>query len=239
MKKGPQARVPKKPVRRSKRVIVIARGQAARPDRRALGERSAPPVEQPLPSALQHAGLEVELVDVPAFSALAVEGHGAIDVDGGAFRVAIADLVLVASVLRADRESRGRGTFAAGPLSARCHDEAPSSLVPPGLLPWRLRLALPGDVGAVAVAEALAAAHVRQAFASAVFFERVSAQRCARLLHVGPITGVRATLEALRRKATALGGRADDEHLEVYLDDPTSTPSDMARTVLCLGLRAP
>jgi hypothetical protein len=192
-----------------------------------------------MPPALLDAPLEPDVVSLPARAAVAVDGAG--PPDSPAFGKSIAAVYGAAYGLKFARKARG-ATFRIGPLEARWWAEgAPEETLaaPREAWRWRLRIAVPDDVGDAELADVVRAATARKggklegsAEALRVFVERIAPARLGRILHVGPYADEPRSFARVDAAVEAAGLRPARPHLEVYLSDPRRTAPARLRTVL-------
>lgn len=215
---------------------------APRRGRAAAGKRAparpAPP-GLPMPEALYRGRPEADVVEVPARTALSIDGAGGPEQE--AFGRSLGALYGVAYTLKFSRKGRGR-TFRIGPLEGRWWAEGAGNrfgVAPRETWRWRLRIAVPGDVTAAEVAGAIGTATGRKggklegsADAARVALERIPAEAMGRVLHVGPYADEPASFEKIRAALAAAGRTGGMAHLEVYLSDPRRTRPEKLRTVL-------
>jgi hypothetical protein len=179
---------------------------------------------------------EPALVDVPPIDFLMVDGHG--DPNGSReFRQAVEALSAVAYALKFRVRSLPDGVdFEVMPLEglwwipeARVWDFDDKSD-----WDWTLMLAQPGIVTLELVAETMEAVRKRRRMAGlgAVRFERFEEGTCAQLLHRGPFSAERPTLERLYEFVKRRGSMPVGKHHEVYLTDPQRTAPERMRTII-------
>lgn len=198
-------------------------------------------VPEVMPAVLARGAVAPDIVQVPARSALAIDGAGSRD--GDDFRRATAALHAVTSALKLARRAAG-ANFRSGPLEACWWLEAHGDDFLPATHDawrWRLRLAVPGDVLELEVAAAVRAAAARRritppvrATAGRVYLEQVPPELMGRILHVGAYAEAARSFKALRQRVERHGVAGAQRHLEVYLDDPRRPPPAPAQPrMLC------
>ncbi len=217
-------------------------GAASAGARRSAGKATGPPL--PMPPVLLDAAAEPDVVEVPARTVVAIDGAG--PPDGEAFGRSIGAIYGAAYGLKFSRRDRGN-SFKVGPLEGRWWAEgAPAEPLqaPRDTWRWRLRIAVPGDVGEGELAEVVRTATSRKggklegsAEARRVRLERIPKARLGRVLHVGPYAEEPASLARMDAAVVAAGLRPARSHLEVYLSDPRRTAPSRLRTVLLRELR--
>ena len=214
--------------------------------RRAAPTKKRPAARQavaplPMPELLVKAGPTADVVQVPARSAVAIDGAGGPEQE--AFGRSVGALYGVAYGLKFARKPAGRD-FKIGPLEGRWWAEGAESrafVAPREAWRWRLRLAVPGDLTDAEVAGIIRAATTkkggkleRSPDAARVRLERIPAETMGRVLHVGPYADEPASFEKIRGAMAAAGRTAGMAHLEVYLSDPGRTRPEKLKTVLLL-----
>jgi hypothetical protein len=159
-----------------------------------------------------------EFLDVPARDVLTVDGTGA---PGSAeFGRAIRALFAVRGALGGAADVPLEGTYTQGGDLHAFDLEAPDG--------WHWRLAVPAPAHASAAAVATAA----ERFGAPVHLRHARSQRVARLLHIGPYSAERPSLDALYGFVAAQGLVPTDGHTEVYVTDPAKVPAEALRTWL-------
>ncbi len=216
----------------------------ARPKRRA--RRPATPA-LPMPPALLDATPEPDLVELPARTAVAIDGAG--PPDGPSFQRSIGALYGAAYGLKFARKKGGRGEFRIGPLEGRWWAEGvPETLdAPPprDAWRWRLRIAVPDGVRDAELDEVVRAAVSRKGGklegseeARRVFLETIPAATLGRVLHVGPYPDEARSFARLDAAVRTAGREPARAHLEIYLSDPRRTAPAKLRTALLRELRS-
>jgi hypothetical protein len=115
--------------------------------------------------------------------------------------------------------------------------------VPRGDWRWRLRLAVPRDVGDAQLTSAIQVATSRRggklegsAAAAQVTLERIAAARVGRVLHIGPYANERQSFAKILSAIEAAGLAPRHAHIEVYLSDPRRTAPAKLRTILLMEI---
>jgi len=201
--------------------------------------KAAKAVPLPVPAVLLDATTTPDVVEVPARTAVAIDGAGPPDDPG--FTRALGALYGVAYGLKFSRKPRGRD-FKVGPLEGRWWAEgAPEGVLqaPRHTWRWRLRIAVPDDVAEADVAVVVRAAVTKKGGklegsdeARRVTLERIPATRVGRVLHLGPYANERASFARMEEVLAAAGLRRAQPHVEVYLLDPRRTRPEKLKTVL-------
>lgn len=182
-----------------------------------------------------------EIVTVPARLALAIDGRGAPGSDD--FQQSMGALYGVTYGLKFGRKKSGRGVlFKVAALEGRWSAEGwsdPSTVPPPDLWTWRLRMAVPPDITDDEVTAMVSEVTHKKGgklegspVAHRLFLERIPETRCGRILHVGSYSDEPHSFARLAPVIAAAALRASHHHLEVYLGDPRRTPPSKLRTVL-------
>lgn len=176
------------------------------------------------------------LIEVPSIHYLTVDGHG--DPNGSAsFRRAVDALCAVAYALKFKVRALPDGVdFAVMPLeglwwipNARVWDFDDKSD-----WDWTLMLAQPAVVTEELVADTLKAVRARRRMKTLdlVRFELFEEGACAQLLHRGPFSAERPTLERLYDFVRREGFMPVGKHHEIYLTDPQRTAPERMRTII-------
>jgi hypothetical protein len=99
---------------------------------------------------------------------------------------------------------------------------------------WTLMIALPDEAGEAEVEAALAAGRTKleEPYARDLRVESFSEGRAAQVLHLGPYSAERPTIEALHAAIATEGLRPAGRHHEVYLGDPRRGSPEKVRTLL-------
>jgi hypothetical protein len=176
------------------------------------------------------------LVEVPPIDFLTIDGHG--DPNGSEqFRRAVEAVFAVAYALRFAVRARPDGVdFAVMPLeglwwipNARVWDFDDKSD-----WDWKLMVAQPPIVTVDLVRDTIEDVRARRRMRTLdlVRFERVEEGTCAQLLHRGPFSAERPTLERLFAFIKREGFVPVGKHHEVYLTDPQRTAPERMRTIV-------
>jgi hypothetical protein len=99
---------------------------------------------------------------------------------------------------------------------------------------WTLMIALPPQATADVVAEALAAAQRKKSLEAIgrVREERHAEGLAAQVLHIGPYSAERPTVERLHLFIEEQGCRLAGKHHEIYLGDPRRAAPERLRTII-------
>lgn len=99
---------------------------------------------------------------------------------------------------------------------------------------WTLMIVLPDEATEDEIDERLAAARtkVEPAIASSLRIERFEEGDVAQVLHVGPFSEERPSIERLHAGIAEAGFRERGKHHELYLGDPRRSAPERLRTIL-------
>jgi hypothetical protein len=198
-----------------------------------------------MPEVLFKARPAADVVEVPARSALAIDGAGGPESEP--FGRSIGALYGVAYTLKFSRKPAGT-EFKIGPLEGRwwaegATQESGLAVAPRETWRWRLRMAVPGDVTEAELASVIRTATMKKGGklegspdAARVALERIPAAAMGRILHVGPYADEPASFEKIRELLSTSGRSGANAHLEIYLSDPGRTKPEKLKTVLLLEL---
>jgi hypothetical protein len=205
--------------------------------------RKAPAPSLPMPELLYRASETPDVVTIPARKVLAFAGAGAPAAPG--FQQAIGAIYGIAYTLKFAGKARGKD-FKIGPLEARWSADTDiiTTRPPPETWRWVLRIAVPSNITAREVADAIEIATTKKggklfgsAEAARVTLDALPAQRIGRALHIGPYSDEARTLNAIDEAVKAAGEAPAFTHIEVYLKDPRRTKPEKLETVLLRELR--
>ncbi|MGD0861884.1 MAG: GyrI-like domain-containing protein [Candidatus Limnocylindrales bacterium] len=184
---------------------------------------------------------EPVLVDVPELGYLMIDGHGAPE-EGAEhsatdFQKAFAALFPVVYTIKF-RLKRDGLAMPILPLEALWHTGEGGAFdvdVAPEKWGWRAMLAVSDDVTPAIFGAALE--EVRRKRGSSDALERLCLERwregrCAHVMHVGPYSEERPTIERLHAFIAAQGLRPRGAHHEIYLGDPRRADPARLKTVL-------
>ncbi|MGA3031486.1 MAG: GyrI-like domain-containing protein [Candidatus Limnocylindrales bacterium] len=205
-----------------------------------VGSSSKPDLRKAL-SPLLNPPREPVLVDVPELGYLMIDGQGA--PDEGAdypttdFQKAFAALFPVVYTIKFGLKRDGVA-MPILPLEALWYtsdDETFDMNVPPERWGWRALLAVSDDVTPAVFERAVAEVRRKKGDSDALGrmrFERWREGRCAQVMHVGPYSEERPTIERLHAFIAAQGCRPRGAHHEIYLGDPRRADPAKLKTVL-------
>jgi hypothetical protein len=174
------------------------------------------------------------LVDVPALSFLTVDGVG--DPDGPVYREAVEALYAVAYALKFGLKKAGVLDYSVLPLEGLWWGAGGWDLTAQDRSTWNWTMMImqPPQVDGDLVAEVVAAAARRKPSGS---LERVELRQVvegpsAQVLHVGPYSEERATIERLLAFASGSEYEISGRHHEIYLSSPRRTVPEKLKTIL-------
>ncbi len=181
------------------------------------------------------------LVDVPELGYLMIDGRGA--PDEGAdypttdFQKAFAALFpLVYSIkFRLKRDGLAMPVLPLEALWFTGEDEAFDMNVAPEKWGWRAMLAVSDDVTPAVFEEAVAEVRRKKGDSDQLDrlrLERWREGRSAQVMHIGPYSQERPTIERLHAFITVRGLRPRGAHHEIYLGDPRRSDPAKLKTVL-------
>lgn len=193
------------------------------------------------PAALTGARKAPDVVQVPAWMALAIDGEGA--PGDAAFQDGVGALYGVGYMLRFTRKDQGRPVFKVAPLIGEWRAEGvdleDTGVPSPDTWRWRLMISLPDDVTADDLAAAVEAATTKKGgkvegaeAPGRLIRVRNEPARWGRILHVGPYATEPESFEKLHGLLEAEGLRREPWHVEVYLSDPGRTAPEKLKTAL-------
>jgi hypothetical protein len=184
---------------------------------------------------------EPVLVDVPELGYLMIDGHGAPEESAQEgtteFQQAFGALYTVLYTLHFRLKRDGLSTPIM-PLEARwftAEDESFDMSIPPEHWGWRALIAVSDDVTAAAFGEAVDEVRRKKGESDALRglrFERWREGRCAQVMHVGPYSEERPTIERLHAFIAAQGLSMRGAHHEIYMGDPRRGDPSKLKTVL-------
>ncbi len=184
-----------------------------------------------------------ELVKVPAMVCLAVDGAGDPNTSA-AFRDAIGALYGLAYTLKFSFKKESGVDFRVMPLSGLFHAEDPSVFLEgrKGEWTWTLMIPVPSVVPAAAVKKAKGELTRRKGTVPALDLVQRRIVReglSAQILHKGPYSEERPTIEKLhafiREKGLAFAG----SHHEIYLSDPNRSAPQKRKTIVRQPVKKP
>lgn len=181
--------------------------------------------------ARYEAGLEAELVTMPAAKVIAVQGQGA--PGSAAFQRAVGALYGVAYTLKFALKPR---EMRVGALEGLwwVGDDRSWLKVARSKWHWKVLIALPSFVTRAMIERAKRQLAEKRGGdpAAGVLLETFREGRCVQILHVGPYATEPAPLEKMERLMADRGLTRNGPHHEVYLGDPRRAKPEKLRTIL-------
>jgi hypothetical protein len=181
------------------------------------------------------------LVDVPELGYLMIDGKGAPEEDAEQpttdFQKAFAALFPVVYTIkfRLKRDGLAMPVLPLEALWFTGDNEAFDMNVAPGKWGWRALIAVSDDVTPPVFEEAVAEVRRKKGDSDQLArlrFERWREGRCAQVMHIGPYSEERPTIERLHAFIAAHGCKPRGAHHEIYLGDPRRTGPAKLKTVL-------
>jgi hypothetical protein len=174
------------------------------------------------------------IVEVPRMGCLMVDGRG--DPDSTGFQEAVGSLYSVAYTIKfAFKKHRGidypvmalEGLWSVDDLDDWLHARREA-------WKWTLFIVLPDAVTEKDVAPAVSEVRKKAKLPEfpAIRFEEFAEGTAVQILHVGPYSTERATIDRLHAFAAEQGWRLRGRHHEIYLGDPRRSAPEKLRTIL-------
>jgi hypothetical protein len=174
------------------------------------------------------------IIDIPPMNTLMVDGMG--DPSGPAFQEAVGSLYSVAYTLKfAFKKDKAidypvmalEGLWCADNVADFLSDKREN-------WKWTLMIVLPDIVTKKDVEQAVEAVKKKAKFPRfpEVRFEKFAEGRAAQVMHVGPYSAERPTVERLHRFAGEQGYKLRGKHHEIYLGDPRRSAPEKLRTII-------
>jgi hypothetical protein len=174
------------------------------------------------------------IVDVPAMSALMVDGIG--DPNSPAFQEAIGSLYSVAYTLKFSFKKDKAVDYPVMALEGLWCADDPTVFTSGKRDEWKwtLLIVLPDVVTKKDVAGAIATVKEKAKFPRfpEVRFEKFAEGKAAQIMHVGPYAAEGPTIERLHAFIAEKGYRLRGAHHEIYLGDPRRAAPEKLRTIL-------
>jgi len=173
-------------------------------------------------------------VDVPTMNYLMVDGTG--DPNGQLFQEAVGSLYSVAYTLKFTFKKSQAIDYPVMALEGLwCADDVADFLSGKREnWQWTVMIVLPDIVAKKDVEQAVAAVKKKAKFPRfpEVRFEKFAEGRAAQVMHVGPYSAERPTIERLHRFAGEQGYKLRGKHHEIYLGDPRRSAPEKLRTII-------
>jgi hypothetical protein len=174
------------------------------------------------------------LVDVPALSALMVDGVG--DPNAPAFAEAVGALYSVAYTLKFMFKKERAIDYPVMALEGLwcAEDIADFAAGRRDRWQWTLFIVQPGVVTAADVKKTMEAVMAKGKLPRLpdVRLEKFSEGRAAQILHVGPYSAEAPTIERLHRFVEEQGLRLRGRHHEIYMGDPRRAAPEKLKTII-------
>ena len=174
------------------------------------------------------------IVDVPAMSCLMVDGIG--DPDGTAFQEAVGTLYSVAYTMKFSLRKERSIDYPVMALEGLWHADSMDHFLTQKRENWKwtLFIVLPDVVTKKDVANAVADVKKKAKFPRfpEVRFEKFKEGRAAQVMHVGPYSTERETIDRLHAFVEEQGYRLRGAHHEIYLGDPRRSKPEKLKTIL-------
>jgi hypothetical protein len=179
---------------------------------------------------------QVVVVDVPEMSFLMVDGAGDPNTSRG-FQEAIGALYAVAYTLKFTmKKGPAQVDYPVMALEGLwwTEDMEQFSIEDKSAWQWTLMIVQPDLITAELVDEAVAQVKEKRdpPGLSRLRFEAFAEGRCAQIMHIGPYSEERPTIERLHAFIEEGGHRLRGRHHEIYLSDPTRAKPENLKTVL-------
>jgi hypothetical protein len=176
-----------------------------------------------------------ELVEVPAFSFLMIDGHG--DPNGsGRYRDAVQALYAVSYTLKFVLKRAGGTNYKVAPLEGLwwVGDMAGFSIEDKSAWDWTAMIRQPLEVTPELVEDATREVAEKKQLPAAreLRLERFAEGCAAQILHIGRYADERPTIERLHAFIAEQGRARRGKHHEIYLSDPRRTAPDRLKTII-------
>jgi len=174
------------------------------------------------------------IIDVPVMNCLMVDGTG--DPNGPAFQEGIGTLYSVAYTLKFTFKKEKaidypvmalEGLWCAEDVADFLNDKREN-------WKWTLFITLPDVVTKKDVAQAVDAVKKKAKFPRfpEVRFEKFNEGKAAQIMHIGPYSTERATIERLHKFAEDQGYQLRGRHHEIYMGDPRRSAPEKLKTII-------
>ncbi len=184
---------------------------------------------------------EVVIVDVPPMNFAAVDGTGNPN-ENPAFAQALEVLYGVSYTLRFGLKREGVAEYRVGPLEALWWTHEDGSFSPKAKKAWKwTSMIMQPDVVTRERFEDAASQLKEKKHPPALSrlrLERFAEGRSAQILHIGPYSAERPTIERIHRFIQAKGYRPEGKHHEIYLGDPRRSAPEKLKTVIRQPMRS-
>ncbi|MGZ4105268.1 MAG: GyrI-like domain-containing protein [Actinomycetota bacterium] len=183
---------------------------------------------------LYTAPLAPEVIEVPPRRFIMVDGTGS-PTSGTDYQAAFGALYSVAYTAKFTLKKAGGVQFSVMPLETLWWNiDGRLDLDSKAAWHWRAMIAMPDEVTAEDIEAARKAAAVKHASPSLkkLRFKEFHEGLCVQVMHVGPYSAERETIERLHAFATAQGYKLHGKHHEIYLGDPRRTKPEKLKTII-------
>jgi hypothetical protein len=174
------------------------------------------------------------IIDIPAMNCLMVDGKG--DPNGQAFQEGIGTLYSVAYTLKFTFKKEKAIDYPVMALEGLwCADDDADFLNDKREnWKWTLFITLPDVVTKKDVAQAVDAVKKKAKFPRfpEVRFEKLHEGQAAQIMHIGPYSTERATIERLHKFVEEQGFKLRGRHHEIYMGDPRRSAPEKLKTII-------
>ena len=175
-----------------------------------------------------------EIVDVPEFAFLMIDGEG--DPNSAEFQESVGALYSAAYTLKFAIKKARAIDYSVMALEALwwVAEGSPFSFTEREGWRWTAMIMVPDVVTTAEVTSALEEAGRKKPSAALtrLRFDRFAEGRAAQIMHIGPYSAEPPTIEALHQFVADQGLQLRDKHHEVYLSDPSRTAPERMKTIL-------
>jgi hypothetical protein len=170
------------------------------------------------------------IVDVPEMQFLMIDGEG--EPAGAEFAAAVQALYSVSFPVKFAIKERDRLAFKVMPLEGLFSE-------PTDAWKWRLMIMQPDFVMPADIADGVAKALGKDvAAAGELRLERFAEGRSAQVLHVGPYSEEKPTIDLLHEFIEAEGLTPRGLHHEIYIGDPSRSKPENLKTIIRMPVTA-
>jgi len=174
------------------------------------------------------------MVEVPSLGCVMVDGKG--EPGGTVFQEAAGSLYSVAYTLKFTFKKERSIDYPVMPLEGLWHSDSMEHFLAQKREDWKwtLFIVLPDAVARKDVDRAISDVKKKAKFPRFpdVRFEKLKEGRCAQVLHVGPYSTERETIDRLHAFLRERGYRPRGSHHEIYLGDPRRARPEKLKTIL-------
>ena len=174
------------------------------------------------------------IVDVPAMNVIMVDGKG--DPNGAAFQEAVGTLYSVAYTTKFSFKKEKGIDYPVLPLEGLWSADDIQDFVKAKRDNWKwtLFIGLPDVVTKKDFAETVAIVKKKEKVPrlAEVRLQKFAEGKAAQILHIGPYSAERETIERLHRFVEEQGFRLRGRHHEIYLGDPRRSTPEKLKTII-------